>query len=179
MAYAKSLDCHSPVPSWRQSTPQKVQSWVSQLVLFVEKTRIHWLNFLSLKSEVNFTFNSGAAQARNDLAFMPSFTLQKLIPFKDTMEKCKLLLALQYFWEGKKKDWRFYFNSCNTFSVNNPNICVPKTLEQVSGPPGKGWTGKEKTALVSVSLYMPSCFQKVYLLSCIWMHGVRPGPNHT
>lgn len=120
----------------------------------MEKTRIHWLNFLSLKSEVNFTFNSGAAQARNDLALIPSFTFQKLIPFKDTIEKCKLLMALQYFGEEKKKDWRVYFDSCDTFWVNNPNICVPKTTVVGVRTPREGWTQLLRRKQLLMSLYV-------------------------
>lgn len=177
MAYAKSLDCHSPVLSWHQSTPQKVQSYVSELVLFVEKTRIHWLNFLSLKSELNFTFNSGGAQARNDFALMPSFTLWKMIPFKDTMGKCKLLLALQYFGEGKKTEDSTLI-AVTPFEWQNPNICVPKATGVGVRTPREwvDWEGNNCCCLcISVHAFL---FQKVYLLSCIWMHRVHSGPNY-
>lgn len=132
----------------------------------MEKTRIHCLNFLSLKSEVNFILNFNGAQARNDLALMLAFTPQKMIPFKDTMEKHQLLLlALQYFGEEK----RTAGSSLVTVAPYEQTILIfmsKRQLEQVPETPGTGWTGKERTAVVSVlyaSVFSESLFALIHL----------------
>lgn len=131
----------------------------------MEKTTIHCLNFPSLKSEVNFILNFSGAQARNDLASMPSFTLQKMIPFKDTVKKHQLLPALQYFWEEK----RAADSNLVTVAPFEQTVIIfmsKRQLEQVPETPETGWTGKEITAVVSVlyiSVFSEGLFALMHL----------------
>lgn len=97
---------------------------------------------------------------------MLAFTPQKMIPFKDTMEKHQLLLlALQYFGEEK----RTAGSSLVTVAPYEQTILIfmsKRQLEQVPETPGTGWTGKERTAVVSVlyaSVFSESLFALIHL----------------